>query len=105
MKQNKSISTILRPANALLKQAIEAPRKRLCNSEEIEAKKKHAVKTRKRKQSEKEAIEMDERNKEKWAKMIAEESQKYEEMLRNEEIEKSIHAINFGGGGSTFPLI
>ena len=72
-----------------MKPAIEEPRKRLCSSEEVEAKKQQAVETRKRKQSEKEALEIDERNKEKWAKIIAEESQKYEEMFKNEEIEKA----------------
>ena len=55
MKPNQSMSTtvrpakfILRPAKFLMKPAIEETRKRLCSSEEVEAKKQQAVETRKR---------------------------------------------------------
>ena len=77
MKPDKSTSTILRPAKFLLKPAIEAPRKRLCSNEEVQAKKQLAIETRKRKQSEQEALETRCKKQGKWEKIINEESKKY----------------------------
>ena len=83
MKLDKPISNIVKPAKLQLKPQNEAiARKRLCSSEEIEAKKIRAIETKHKKQFEKEALEMDAPNKETYAIIMSEEKKTLEEEVQ-----------------------
>ena len=84
----------MKPAKLQLKPQNEAiARKRLCSSEEIEAKKIRAIETKHKKQFEKEALEMDARNKATYAIIMSEEKktleEEVEELVRREEAEEA----------------